>query len=211
MFFSNVWPMTDNSVPWCWFSHIWISSINTQYAAMVSHLSLYNSKLSSRSCRLMHPWIPLDIYFGWSISSGTSCWVPCLLCTCWCMPVDWSNGSWLVISKVSVAKDPVGATNSVIANKQGLNRAAGSGVFPLTVCLGLFYTPFYLFSLTQWGVQDFLQWNIPMMFLFGLVCSEDTHYDSHYWLTRRYQTVWYRRLVSARFKQYTQMIWYPLT
>lgn len=115
------------------------------------------------------------------------------------------------ISKVSVAKDPAGATNSAIANKQGLDRAAGSGVFPLTVCLGLFYTPFYLFTLTQWSVQDFLQWNIPMMFLFGLVCSEDTHYDSHYWLTRRHQNVWYRRLISARFKQYTQMIWYPLT
>ena len=103
------------------------------------------------------------------------------------------------------------STNSIATNKQGLDRAAGSGIFPLTVCLGLFYNPFYIYTMIYWNVNDFLCWNIPLMFVFGLICSEDTHYDSHNWLTRRYQSVWYKRLISLRFKQYTQMIWYPLT
>ena len=61
-----------------------------------------------------------------------------LLCTSWCIPVGGSNDSSLVISKF-------GATNSVMVNKQGLDRAAESCAFPLTVCFGLFYTPFYFF------------------------------------------------------------------
>jgi hypothetical protein len=102
-------------------------------------------------------------------------------------------------------------TRLTVEDKQGLDRIAGSGCFPLTVCLGLFYTPFYLYTMIWWDTKDFFQWNIPSMFLFTLVCSDDTHYDSHYWLTRRHQSVWYRRLISGRFKQYTQIIWYPIT
>lgn len=109
------------------------------------------------------------------------------------------------------AVDGIGSIKPAVGDKQTLDRAAGSGSFPITVCLGLFYTPFYLYTMFKWNTHDFLLFNTPLMFLFALICCEDTHYDSHYWLTRRYQNVWYRRLISGRFKQYTQMIWYPLT
>ena len=30
------------------------------------------------------------------------------------------------------------------------------------------------------NTYDFLLFNSPLMFIFALICCEDTHYDSHY-------------------------------
>lgn len=117
---------------------------------------------------------------------------------------------WLTKFVCPTRENNVTSTTSIADNKQALDYVAGFGWFPMTVALGLFYVPFYFYTMVWWSMYNFLQWHIPLMYLFALVCCDDTHYDSHHWLTGSHKSVWYRHYISIRFKQYSQMIWFPL-